>query len=544
MSEDLGRGRRRSKRLNYKNLDSVGRDNSEMAKPKKRKQNKQNKRKGVKKTLENKVGSDHSLSEIEEQVAEPSTSENNQNDLELVDNLHSDMGRGSEESEPDTSDIDSDTLEKQNKELEELDKLIEERRQKRSNKERRERKAKMQEMRKLAEEKRKILQDLESDSDGPSETKKRKVSKSKNGKGVKNSNKGKSTMLLTKNKSTKKSNKKTHKKVRTTKSKNGDQKISESDSSDSENSSEDPFAKAATIAREKREKRRKRMINENNTFSLGKKKKAHRRSVTPESEDTSTDSSSSSDSSYSESSSAIEDNRKERRRRSKKKSKKGKCIKSGVRAKGHKIRLKTSELCAQAVLDEEHCPSSIPLEELTFAQLVAGELEICTMKDVTKKERFSRLNILKLLAYFAAILPQNILIETYKAVILKIEKGLFAWSSQIVEKTENMLDRAVSKYKVQKEPEMIRTERSGDRNNFEKQKDKTRKDPGIQLKSGDKVVYCADYNKNKCDKDNSHEGKFLGREVMKLHICKQCLTIDKEKRFHPEGDEKCPHKSA
>lgn len=50
----------------------------------------------------------------------------------------------------------------------------------------------MKEMRRIAEEKRKLLHNLESEESGNlSEKKKRKVSKSKNGKGVKNTKKTK-----------------------------------------------------------------------------------------------------------------------------------------------------------------------------------------------------------------------------------------------------------------------------------------------------------------------------------------------------------------
>lgn len=252
------------------------------------------------------------------------------------------------------------------------------------------------------------------------------------------------------------------------------------------------------------------------------------------------DSSSSSESSLGEDRSSSESG--SYRWRSSRKNKKGKSIKSGVKAKSHKIQLKTSELCAQAVLDEEHCPGTHTLENLTFEQLVAGELEICTMRDVSKKEKFARLRILKLLAYFANILPQKTLIKVYKAVILKVEKGIFNWSAELVEKTENMLDRAVSKIKISRDRDRIKVDRTLDKNVTEKQK--TRKEPGLVAKNVERVVYCADFNKNRCDKENNHEGKFMGKDVIKVHMCHNCLTIDKEKRFHPEGDDKCPHKTA
>lgn len=256
------------------------------------------------------------------------------------------------------------------------------------------------------------------------------------------------------------------------------------------------------------------------------------------SEDSSSDSYTSSGSSTSSDSSAsgVEIRRKNLKRKNKKGKRKGKALKSGIKAKAHKIRLKTSELCAQAVLDEEHYPGNHELEELSFDQPVAGELEICTMKEIAKKERQVRLRILKLLAYFTNILSQTAILDVYKVVILKVEKGLFSWSNDLVIKAENMLDRAVSKMRTHKyeKPEKDIKEN--------KMKDKNKKEIGLATKQGDKVVYCLDYNKGQCDKMNSHIGKFAGKEVLKHHVCRTCLATDKEQRTHPEGDETCPNK--
>lgn len=181
------------------------------------------------------------------------------------------------------------------------------------------------------------------------------------------------------------------------------------------------------------------------------------------------------------------------------------------------------------------------LESLSFNQLVAGELEICTMPDISKQEKRVRLHVLKSLAYFAQTLPQKTLLEVYKATILKVEKGIFSWSNELNLKVENMLDRAVSKGGWRSKDK----EKENSDKNFEKgeKKLKKEKESSIQVKSGERVVYCLDYNKNRCEKEMSHEGKFAGKECFKQHICRSCLTIDKEKRYHPEGDDTCPHKS-
>lgn len=159
------------------------------------------------------------------------------------------------------------------------------------------------------------------------------------------------------------------------------------------------------------------------------------------------------------------------------------------------------------------------------------------MSEVPKIEKNTRLMILKLLAYFANWLPQKKLLDIYKAVILKVEKGIFKWSAELIPKVESMLDRAVSTNRFKKEEP-----RGNEKENTER-KEKYKKELGIITKTGERVVYCLEFNKNKCERESSHEGKFAGKEVFKLHVCRACLSSDKEKRFHPEGDDKCPNKS-
>lgn len=537
-----GRGQRSIQRIDYRIANLTGFNQLKMGRPKRKKP--------IKGAVKKKDIAKKKVNESQNKNlgVEPSTSNANPSEFELVEDLHSDMGRGSENSsEPDTSDIDSEELEAQNKELEELDKQIEEKRAKCSKAERRERKERMREMRKVAEEKRRILQGLESDTE-VQEPKRRKISKSKNGKGVKNAKKGnKSDRINKENRKDGESSDRRKEKYpqnRKRKNKNNeDNTETASSSSSSPDSSQDEFEEIIENTRKSKTKKKKgkSRIQHKKSF-LERKRRNKQQDETSDTTDSSSDSSST-NSSTSEVSSASENERGQERRRSKKRQKKGKTLKSGVRAKAHKIRLKTSELCAQAVLDEEYYPGSHSLESLSFDQLVAGELEICTMLDISRKEKMIRLKILKLLAYFAGIVAQSTIIEVYKAVILKVEKGIFSWSSELVEKMENMLDRAVSKSKISAEIEEQKKEKAVEKNANRENKEKVQKDPGIQLKNGDTIVYCADYNKNKCEKSNPHDGKFMGREVMKYHVCNVCLTADKEKRFHRESEDKCPHKT-
>lgn len=482
MSETLRRSKRSLKHIDYNEANKRGLSSQPLDMGRvKRKRNapvKTNKKKGGPKKRKSEKILD-TQPENENENLEPSPSDVG---LEIVDDLHSDMGGNSGDShDPETSDIDSDELERQNQELEDLDRQIAERRARCSNKERRERKQKMKEMRKLAEEKRQILHALDSeDSDEQTEKKRQKFSKSKDGKGVKGikKSKGRSEKQPLKN-----DTRKPHENP--IKKKKGRDKMITSctgsdtspDSSFADSSSSNEMSRQIKRVRHRSSKRHKtsrKQTKEIKELSSGKKKKTSSRKSSSDSSDSSPDSSDSSDeTSYDGGSSSTP---LQKGKRSRKRQKKGKSLKSGVKAKAHKIRLKTSELCAQAVLDEEHFPGSILLEDLSFNQLVAGELEICTMCDVSRRERTARLKILKLLAYYASLLSQGSLIEIYKAVILKIEKGLFAWSTEIVEKTENMLDRAVSKSKFQVEQEAKKTDKQG-----EKVKRKAEKNPALHI---------------------------------------------------------------
>lgn len=197
--------------------------------------------------------------------------------------LQTDMGRGSDESDQDTSDVDSEELERQNQELEELDRQIQEKQEKRSNKEKRERKQILANMRRAAEQKRRELQGLESESEGESPTKRQKLDsvkskKSKDRKGVKN--KGKvPTVHKNSQLKTLASNKQAKNHSRS------------EDTSESLDSSEDEFA--ATIKRaRKSSKKSETMRVKNKSINISKtaKKQCGHNESSPESEDSSSDS--------------------------------------------------------------------------------------------------------------------------------------------------------------------------------------------------------------------------------------------------------------
>lgn len=177
-------------------------------------------------------------------------------------------------------------------------------------------------------------------------------------------------------------------------------------------------------------------------------------------------------------------------------------------------------------------------DSLPFHHLVAGELEIISRKTCSKEEREARQGILKYLAYHFSYLDTNELREQYDAIMKRVERGELSWSQNLPKKIHKSLafrrhtiaaDRKISDEQTRK-------------GEISKEK-KSKVDRKTQRENEEDVFYCADYNRGKCEFSTSHLGKWAGKDIMKLHICKKCLAEDGAKRAHPEGDEKCPKKA-
>ena len=100
-------------------------------------------------------------------------------------------------------------------------------------------------------------------------------------------------------------------------------------------------------------------------------------------------------------------------------------FKSGTTQKPTHVKLKSQELSAHAVLEDDDL-KDFQLMDLPFNLLVAGEIEIILGYDVTYKEKFSRLEVLKSLAYNMEELRSQNAVALYR----KIEKGKFKWGSK------------------------------------------------------------------------------------------------------------------
>lgn len=261
------------------------------------------------------------------------------------------------------------------------------------------------------------------------------------------------------------------------------------------------------------------------------KSSSHGKSATSDKSDDSSSKASSSSSSESE-----RDSEQERTRSKKKKKGKHKKIVSGRLQEVDKADIVKSVKYPHVKLDSDFVKSRT-FDSLSFHHLVAGELEIISRLPCDSEERSARVGILKYLAYHFAYLDTQEIREQYDAIMKKVERGELTWNSKLAKKVNKSLT-------FRRDARLAERKSLEEHSKRSEAKDKKPKTEKVLEKKGkeEEVIYCADYNRNKCEFSTSHLGKWAGKEVMKLHICKKCLSEDGLKKAHPETDDKCPKK--
>ena len=204
----------------------------------------------------------------------------------------------------------------------------------------------------------------------------------------------------------------------------------------------------------------------------------------------------------------------------------GKDPKSGIFDKASSTKLIRRVLHAHAMIDEDETIGGrdYSFHEFSFNMLVAGELEIILCDSVSANEKWSRLQLLKRLAYKVQFLDNSVILERYAAFLRKIEKGKGKWGSEATLKDfdESLRFRAFNTV----------TDKGGKGG---------KKWEGVLVKGGGKI-YCLDFNRGKCAYPDSHEGWFNKVKVLKHHMCKVCWEKDGVERKHLEGSGECPNK--
>ena len=193
-------------------------------------------------------------------------------------------------------------------------------------------------------------------------------------------------------------------------------------------------------------------------------------------------------------------------------------FRSGRHDKPSDTKLVSNEWYAHTALDKT-LGGEREFNYLSFNLLVTGELEIISSKQISKKEIYSQLELLKQLAYKHEVMNLGEILSQYASFVSKVEKGKFRWGSKRDLSTfEQQLMYAIS---------MDRSCIDGSG---------ATKVQRIKNVKDDKKKYCLDYNKGVCRLQAPHKGFLNGTTVIKHHLCKKCLIEEGVERAHPSKD--------
>ena len=193
---------------------------------------------------------------------------------------------------------------------------------------------------------------------------------------------------------------------------------------------------------------------------------------------------------------------------------------------------------AHEKLDSRHVKERI-FDNLNFPLLIAGELELASLPDVSAAERDARIEIAKTMAYHKQYLNDDDLKRGYDTTLKTVEHGVAQWSRTMGEDLHRLYDYRANVLLREKLAGGEVKNKSGDKNGDKKEQDGS----GDEASDLTKIIYCMDFNKGTCAFQKSHVGKWRGKKVTKWHVCRTCIK-NSELKEHPEGDPKCSNKKA
>ena len=189
---------------------------------------------------------------------------------------------------------------------------------------------------------------------------------------------------------------------------------------------------------------------------------------------------------------------------------------SGMEAKATD-RVKNEVLWPQCFLQYEYVPRELKYKDLTTQLLVAGELEILISGLLSQREISARMSFLKLLMYYSNDkTPFPAIRDWYAAFLRAVEYDRAKWGDDPLIYGDPILRKARWSF----EPKV------GSANN------------GGQ--AGD-VLFCLNYQFNKCALGSPHMAEIRGKEKEVLHICAKCWKRDRKRLVHPDSSAACPH---
>ena len=148
-------------------------------------------------------------------------------------------------------------------------------------------------------------------------------------------------------------------------------------------------------------------------------------------------------------------------------------------------------------------------------------------------EQKGRLCFLQKMMYHAGKFEWAALLDLYAAVIKAIEFGEKTWDDNFQEIEHMVLGMRQGLMGVKVENVMsIQGHFNG-----------SSRSGGDRKKSqnGQKVLFCADYQKGECKEAEVHQTTLWHKQVMVWHVCATCLLKDNELRSHQQNSACCPH---
>ena len=214
-------------------------------------------------------------------------------------------------------------------------------------------------------------------------------------------------------------------------------------------------------------------------------------------------------------------------------SEKGKKLVSGRSAKPDETDIQKVVKYAHEKLDAKHVRNR-KLDNLSFNILIAGELELACLPNITDVERRARTQIAKTLCYHKNYLGDTDLRDGYEEVLKQVEFGKRDWTDNLEDELHSLLDyraNILAREKLTQQPEGF--------TKVESRKDRR----GASDSATGRIVYCMEYNGGNCPQTDHHEGRFSNRKVTKFHICRKCYK-EGEYKSHRATDECCPRKDS
>ena len=172
----------------------------------------------------------------------------------------------------------------------------------------------------------------------------------------------------------------------------------------------------------------------------------------------------------------------------------------------------------------EHYVKRVPFDQLPLHLLVAGELKIITTKKISSRGRKTRLTILKVMCYHYEFLDIKEIRDQYSALLRKVQSKRVKWSVKLA----SVIDEALRFRTIALKWKAWHKVRGGKQRQGE-----------IDT---EQIIYCNEYNRNKCKETGDHEGRFNNNPCIKKHICNTCLKERKLQVRHVEKSDACPPK--